>query len=134
MEDRVRCELVKLHTVNKKKPTKKLVGRKRQSTKKEGEEHHPITARGLRDPLGAGEFDGVVAGDEAVCFGLLHLLLQDSRRHPADRRVRCLSLGHLVLRRKVLHAHLTTLRLGAMHVRRRKQRSAMVVAAERKSW
>jgi hypothetical protein len=29
MEDRVRCELVKLHTKNKKKPTKKLVGRKR---------------------------------------------------------------------------------------------------------
>jgi hypothetical protein len=29
MEDRVRCELVKLHTINKKEPTKKLVGRKR---------------------------------------------------------------------------------------------------------
>jgi hypothetical protein len=75
MKDRVRCELVKLHTVNKKKPAKKFVGRKRQSMKEEGEEYHPITAWGLRDPLGAGEFDGVVAGDEAVHFGLLHLLL-----------------------------------------------------------
>jgi hypothetical protein len=133
MEDRVMCELVKLHTVNKKKPTKKFVGRKRQSVEKEGEKYHPITARGLRDPLGAGEFDGVVARDEAIRFGLLHLLLQDSRRHPAGRRVRCLSLGYLVLRRKVLHAHLTNLRLGAMHARSRKQRSAMAAAAERKS-
>jgi hypothetical protein len=120
MEDRVRCELVKLHTINKKKPTKKFVGRKRQSTEKEGEEYHPITARGLRDPLGAREFDGVVPRDEAVRFGLLHLLLQDSRRHPAGRGVHCLSLGHLVLRRKVLHTHLTNLRLGAMHARSRK--------------
>jgi hypothetical protein len=57
MEDGVRCELVKLHTINKKKPTKKLVGRKRQSAEEEGEEHHPITAWGLRDPLGTWELD-----------------------------------------------------------------------------
>jgi hypothetical protein len=53
VEDRIRCELVKLHTINKKEPTKKFVGRKRQSAEEEGEEHHPITARGLRDPLSA---------------------------------------------------------------------------------
>jgi hypothetical protein len=29
MEDGVRCELVKLHNINKKKPRKKLVGRER---------------------------------------------------------------------------------------------------------
>jgi hypothetical protein len=29
MKDGVRCELVKLHTINKKKPTKKFMGRKR---------------------------------------------------------------------------------------------------------
>jgi hypothetical protein len=34
MEDRVRCKLVKLHTVNIKKPTKELVGRKRESAEK----------------------------------------------------------------------------------------------------
>jgi hypothetical protein len=55
MKDGVRCELVKLHTINKEKPTEKLVGRKRVSAEKEGKEHYPITARGLRDPLGAGE-------------------------------------------------------------------------------
>jgi hypothetical protein len=35
MENGVRCELVKLHTINKKKPTKKLVGRKRQTAEEE---------------------------------------------------------------------------------------------------
>jgi hypothetical protein len=65
MEDGVRCELVKLHTINKEKPTKKLVDRKRKSAEEEGKEHYPITARGLRDPLGAGELNGVAAGDEA---------------------------------------------------------------------
>jgi hypothetical protein len=35
VEDRVRCELVKLHTMNIKKPMKELVGRKRESTEKE---------------------------------------------------------------------------------------------------
>jgi hypothetical protein len=34
----------------------------------------------------------------------------------------------------VLHAHLTSLRLGAMRTRSRKQRSTMAVAAKRKSW
>jgi hypothetical protein len=134
MENGVRCELVKLHTVNKKKPTKKFVGRKRQTAQEKGKEHHPITVRGLRDPLGAGDLDGVVAGDEAVRLGLLHLLLQDGRRHPAGRGVRRLSLGHLVFGRKVLHAHLTSLRLGAMHAKSRKQRSTMAAVAERKSW
>jgi hypothetical protein len=62
MEDGVRCELVKLHTINKKEPMKKLVGRERQSAEEEGDEHHPITARGLRDPLGAWELDGVCWG------------------------------------------------------------------------
>jgi hypothetical protein len=53
VENRVRCELVKLHTINKEKPTKKLVSRKRKAAEEEGKEHYPITARGLRDPLGA---------------------------------------------------------------------------------
>jgi hypothetical protein len=34
----------------------------------------------------------------------------------------------------VLHAHLTSLRLGAMRARNRKQRLAMAAVAERKSW
>jgi hypothetical protein len=42
---------VKLHTINKKKTTKELVGGKRKTTEEESEEHYPITARGLRDPF-----------------------------------------------------------------------------------
>jgi hypothetical protein len=36
MENGVRCELVKLHTINKEKPMKKLVGRKRKAAEEEG--------------------------------------------------------------------------------------------------
>jgi hypothetical protein len=57
VKDGVRCELVKLHTVNKEKPAKKFVGRKRKATEEESKEHYPIAARGLRDPLRTGEFD-----------------------------------------------------------------------------
>jgi hypothetical protein len=106
VKDGIRCELVKLHTINKKKPMKKFVGRKRKTAEKEGEEHHPITARGLRDPLGAWKLAGVLGGDEAVRSSLLHLPLLDSRAHPIGRRVRILSLGHDILGRKVLHTHL----------------------------
>jgi hypothetical protein len=49
VEDRIWCELVKLHTVNIKKPTKEFptkefVGRKRESAEKKSEEHHPVAA------------------------------------------------------------------------------------------
>jgi hypothetical protein len=48
---------VKLHTVNKEKPTKKLVGRERKAVEKESKEHYPKAARGLRDLLSTGELD-----------------------------------------------------------------------------
>jgi hypothetical protein len=73
----VRCELVELHTVDKEKPTEKLVGRKRKAAEEEGKEHYPITAQGLRDPLSAFKLDGILGGDEAVRPGFLHLLLRD---------------------------------------------------------
>jgi hypothetical protein len=94
MKKGVRCELVELHTVNKEKPTEKLVGRKRKAVEEEGKEHYPITARGLRDPLSAWELDGILGGDEAVHPGLLHLLLCDGGVHPAGGRR---GLGHGVL-------------------------------------
>jgi hypothetical protein len=53
VQKRVRYELVKLHTINKEKPTKKLVGRKRKTAEEERKEHYPITTRGLQDPLSA---------------------------------------------------------------------------------
>jgi hypothetical protein len=90
----IRCELVELHTVDKEKPTKKLVGRKRKAMEEEGKEHYPITARGLRDPLSAWKLDGILDGDEAVRPGFLHLLLRDGGVHPAGGRR---GLGHGVL-------------------------------------
>jgi hypothetical protein len=57
VKDGVRCELVKLHTVNKQKSTKKLVGRERKAAEKESKEHYPKAARGLRDPLSTRELD-----------------------------------------------------------------------------
>jgi hypothetical protein len=93
MKKGVWCELVELHTVNKEKPTEKLVGRKRKAAEEEGKEHYPITAWGLRDLLSAGKLDGILGGDEAVRPGLLHLLLRDGGAHPAGGR----RLGHGVL-------------------------------------
>jgi hypothetical protein len=106
MEEGIWCELVKLHTVNINEPTKELVGRKRESMKKKGEKHHPIATLGLGDPLGAGENDGVIVGDETVRLGLVQLLLRESRGYPACRGIHRHPLGHLVLHRQMLHMHL----------------------------
>jgi hypothetical protein len=96
------CELVELHTVDKKKPTEKLAGRKRETAEEESKEHYPITAWGLRDSLSTGKFNRILGSDEAVRPGLLHLLLCDGGAHPVGGR----SLGHGVLGGQVFHAHL----------------------------
>jgi hypothetical protein len=90
----VRCELVKLHTINKEKPTEKLVGRKGKAVEEEGKEHYPITAWGFWDPFSAWKLDRILGGDKAVRPGLLHLLLRDGGAHPAGGRG---VLGHGVL-------------------------------------
>jgi hypothetical protein len=50
-------ELMKLHTIHIKKPTKELVGRKRKTALQESKKHHPEAAFGLGNPLGAGKDD-----------------------------------------------------------------------------
>jgi hypothetical protein len=129
VKDRIRCELVKLHTVNKKKPTKKFIGRKRESAEKERKKHHPIATWGLGDPFGARELDKITAGDETICLGLFQLLLRGSRGHPASHGARSLPFGHAVLHCQVFHAHLRIYAQG----KSRAQGSAMAAAAERKS-
>jgi hypothetical protein len=94
MKKGVRYELVELHIINKKKPTEKLVGRKRKAAEEESKEHYPITARGLRDSFSAWKFDGILGGDKAIHPGLFHLLLLDGEAHPAGGGR---SLGHGVL-------------------------------------
>jgi hypothetical protein len=99
---------MELHTIDKEKPTEKLVGRKGKTAEKERKEYYPITARGLRDPFSAGKFDGVLGGDEAVRPGLRHLLLCDGGAHPIGGR----SLGHGALGGQVFHAHSVRSALG----------------------
>jgi hypothetical protein len=83
MKNRVQCELVKLHTVHKEKPTKELMGRERETTQEEGEEHHPIAALGLGDALGAREDDLIAIDDETISQGLVKIRLLELARNPA---------------------------------------------------
>jgi hypothetical protein len=129
VQKRIRCELVELHTVNKQKPTEKLVGRKRETAEEESKEHYPITARGLRDPFSTGEFDGIFGGDEAVHRGLLHLLLCDGGENQLVAEV----LAMVLLVTRCFTCIQYEVRLGAMRERRKQRRSAME-AVEETSW
>jgi hypothetical protein len=132
MQDRVWCELVKLHIVNKKKPTKKFVGRKRKTAQKIGKEHHPETIPGLGDPRSAGEDNLAVVGDEAIRLGFLQLLLRKGIRYLAHCDV--LPRGHLVLLRLMLHAHLRSAQEGSARDQRKAEIAAMVAATEAMNW
>jgi hypothetical protein len=92
---------MKLYAVNKQEPTEKFVGRKRETSEEKSKEYYPVTARGLRDPFGAGEDDGVFGGNEAVRLGLLHLLLGDGGANPAGGR----GFSHSALGGQMLHSH-----------------------------
>jgi hypothetical protein len=113
VQNRVWCELVKLHAVNKEKPTKKFVGRERKTTQEESEKHHPIAAWGLGNVLGAREDDLILFDKESFFLSLGQIGLFEFRGHPAGRRVSALLLRHLVLVRNSLYGHLQELRSGA---------------------
>jgi hypothetical protein len=66
VQNRVWCELVELQAINKEKPTKKFVGRERKTVQEKSKKHHPITARGLGDALGAGEDDLILVDKESL--------------------------------------------------------------------
>jgi hypothetical protein len=70
VQDRIGRELVKLHAINKEKPTEKFVGRKRNITQKKSKKHYPIAARGLGDAFGAGEDDLLPSDEEPFPLGL----------------------------------------------------------------
>jgi hypothetical protein len=50
---------VKLQAIDEKEPTKKFMGRQRNTAEEESKKHNPIAARGLGDVLGAGEDDRI---------------------------------------------------------------------------
>jgi hypothetical protein len=70
VQDRIWHELVKLHAINKEKPTKKFVGRKRKTTEKESKKHHPIIAQGLGDAFGTREDDLLPSDEEPFSLSL----------------------------------------------------------------
>jgi hypothetical protein len=131
VQDRVRCELMKMHAVNKKKPMEEFMGRKRKSVQEESKKHHPIAARGLGDALGAGEDDLVPFCDEPLLLGLGEIGLPKFRWHPAGRRVDDLLLPHLVLMGKAFDVHLQKLCQGGCEGARKRKGDAAMVAAER---
>jgi hypothetical protein len=134
VENRVWCELVKLHTVHEKKPMKELVGRERKTAQEKSKKHHPKAALGLGDPLGARKDDLIIIGDEAISLGLVQIFLLENRRHPAGRGVSSVALAHLVLLRKMLNAHLQFAHGGCAGARRCARFATMVAAAEARNW
>jgi hypothetical protein len=113
MQDRIRHELVKLHAINEKKPTKKFVGRKRKTAEEESKEHNPITARGLGDVLGAGGNDWCRSDEEPLPLGLVQIGFIELRRNPLGRRATAFLLRHFLLVRNLLRGHSEEMRSGA---------------------
>jgi hypothetical protein len=71
VQNQIWHELVQLHAIDKEKPTKKFVGRKRKSTEEKGKEHHPVALLWLRDDLSAGE-DNLYACRKKTLLLALH--------------------------------------------------------------
>jgi hypothetical protein len=113
IQDRIRCELVKLHAINEKKPTKKFVGRKRKTVKEKSKEHNPITAQGLGDALDAGEDDRRRSDEEPLPLGLVQIRVLELKRNPLGRHAAALLLRHLLLVRNLLRGHSEEMRSGA---------------------
>jgi hypothetical protein len=106
-------ELVKLHAINKEKPMKKLVGRKRKFAQEKSKEHHPIAAQGLGDALRAGEDNLIPFDEESLFLGLGQISLFELRGHPAGHCVSAFLLQHLILVHDSLDRHLQELCSGA---------------------
>jgi hypothetical protein len=102
---RIRRELVKLHAINEKKPTKKFMGRKRKTTEEESKEHNPITTRELGDALGAGEDDRCRSSEEPLPLGLVQIGFLKLRGNPLGRHAGAFLLCHLLLMRNLLRGH-----------------------------
>jgi hypothetical protein len=113
VQNRVRHELVKLHTINKEEPTKKFVGRKRKTTEKEGKKHHPITARGLGEAFGAREDDLLPSDKEPLPLRFGQIRFIKFRGNPAGRHIPALLLRHLFFVHNLLFGHSEELRSGA---------------------
>jgi hypothetical protein len=70
LSDRIRRELVQLHAVDEKEPTKKFMGRKREATEHEVEKHYPPNFIGTGFHRVAGDL-GLRRGREHPVFAEL---------------------------------------------------------------
>jgi hypothetical protein len=132
MQNGIWCELMKLYTINEKKPMKELVGRKGKTAQKKREKHYLKAISGLGDPFSAWEDNLIIIRDEAIRSGLVQILLREDRRHPAGRGVH--PLGHLVFPRQMLHAHLRFAHGGYAGDQRSAEIATMAAAAEAMNW
>jgi hypothetical protein len=130
VENGVWCELMKLHTVDEKKPAKELVGRKRQTAQEKVKKYHPKAAQGLGDALSARKNDLIVGRDEAIVLGFLQIPLLENRWHPAGCGVRGDVLAHLVFLRASLDAHLWAALGGYAEAQKGAGSATMAAAAE----
>jgi hypothetical protein len=113
VQDRIWHELMKLHAINKKKPTEEFVCRERKTTQKKSKEYHPIAARGLGDAFDAGEDDLLPSDEEPIPLGLEQIGFFEFQRHPAGRRISALLLRHWFLVSDSLYGHMEEVRSGA---------------------
>jgi hypothetical protein len=104
---------MKLHAVNKNKPTEEFMGRERKTLQKESKEHNPIAARGLGDAFSAREDDLLPSDEEPILLGLEQIGFFEFRRYPAGRRVSALLLRHRFLVSDSLYGHTEEVRSGA---------------------
>jgi hypothetical protein len=121
---------VKLHAINKEEPTKKFVGRKRKTTKKEGKKHHPITARGLGDAFGAGEDDLLPSDEEPLPLSFGQIRFLEFKGNPTGRRSSTLLLCHLFVR-NFLCGHSEEVRSGGCEEAKERKGDEAMVAVER---
>jgi hypothetical protein len=120
---------MKLHTVNKEKPTEKFMGRERETAKEKSEEHYPITARGLRDPFSAGNLmeSSAAMRPSAIAFSISFWAMVERTQLVED----FLAMAFLIARcfTRIQHKVCS----GASQERTRQGRLAME-AAEETSW
>jgi hypothetical protein len=105
MENRIRRKLMKLHVVDEEKPTKKLVGRERKATEKEGKEHNPISLWQRGNTLFTGEDDQRRFREKAILFCFLQIGLLKRRRNPLESHLVATLLHHCCYVRNLLDGH-----------------------------
>jgi hypothetical protein len=109
---------MKLHAIDKEKPTKKFVGRKRKTAKEKGEKHHPVSLRWFWNMLVAGEKDRRLCWKRALLLCLLQIGLVKIRRNSVESHLLVPFLDHLHSVRNLLDGHARVEHSGAA---RRKQ-------------